>query len=174
MSALRTAAAKHTRSLSQPLRRTFYTPFAALQHSQLPTQSATASAGGEAAAREHEHEHEHAARTVYVVAEPNAADFKFYGVPAGAYPVATPYNHHQYPMGAHSTPAENANMNVSLLLSAVFINVMRPLFCMLLTRAKHSRHRRRERARLFLYPLGRSALGRGRGKWARDGAEMRR
>jgi hypothetical protein len=131
MSALRTAAAKHTRSLSQPLRRTFYTPFAALQHSQLPTQSATATVGGEAAPaleHEHEHEHEHAARTVYVVAEPNAADFKFYGVPAGAYPVATPYNHHQYPMGAHSTPAENANMNVSLLLSAVFINVMRPLF----------------------------------------------
>lgn len=119
MSALRTAAAKHTRSLSQPLRRTFYTPFAALQHSQLPTQSATAT-GGEAAAREHEHEHEHAGRTVYVVAEPNAADFKFYGVPAGAYSVATPYNHHQYPMGAHSTPAENANVNVSLLLGSFY------------------------------------------------------
>ena len=116
MSALRTAAAKHTRTLSQPLRRTFYTPFAALQHSQLPTTQSTAgTVGGEAASvTAHEHESEHAARTVYVVAEPNAADFKSYGVPAGAYPVATPYNH---PMGAYST-AENANMNVRLLLSA--------------------------------------------------------
>lgn len=116
MSALRTAAAKHTRSLSQPLRRTFYTPFAALQHSQLPTQSTSAAAGGEApATAAHEHESEHAARTVYVVAEPNAADFKSYGVPAGAYPVATPYNqHHHYPMGAYST-AENVNINVRLL-----------------------------------------------------------
>jgi len=111
MSALRTAATKHTHTLSQPLRRTFYTPFAALQHSKLPTTQSTATAGtagGEAAAvTAHEHESEHAARTVYVVAEPNAADFKSYGVPAGAYPVATPYNH---PMGANST-AENANMN---------------------------------------------------------------
>jgi hypothetical protein len=116
MSALRTAAAKHTRTLSQPLRRTFYTPFAALQHSQLPTQSTSAAtAGGEAAATAHEHESEHAARTVYVVAEPNAADFKSYGVPAGAYPVATPYNqHHHYPMGANSTE-ENVNINVRLL-----------------------------------------------------------
>jgi DNA-binding transcriptional MocR family regulator len=96
MSAARTAVTKHTRSLSQPLRRSFYTPFAALQHSPLhaksnrkntqPTTTATAT-------HEHEHEREHAARTLYVVSEPNAADFK-YGVPAGAYPNAAPYHPH--------------------------------------------------------------------------------
>jgi len=94
MSAIRTAAtttAKHTRTLSQPLRRTFYSPFAALQRSPLPSSSNnnTTSTTGDAAV--HEHEHEHAARTLHVVSEPNAADFK-YGVPAGAYPVAAPYH----------------------------------------------------------------------------------
>jgi hypothetical protein len=113
MSAARAATtiAKHTRTLSQPsLRRTFYTPFAALQHSPLlskpPTNSnesgasggsnaasAAAAAGSSSDGVTHEHEREHAARTVHVVSEPNAADFK-YGVPAGAYPNATPYNHH--------------------------------------------------------------------------------
>jgi hypothetical protein len=110
MSALRTAAKQHTRTLSQPLRqRTFYTPFAASQHSPLTKSTATvgeaATATAPAAVAQHEHEHEHAAHTVYVVAEPNAADFQFYGVPAGAYPVATPY-----------TP-ENANMNVRVFSS---------------------------------------------------------
>jgi len=97
--ALRTAAAaaaaKHTRTLSQPLRRTFYTPYAALQHSALSTKPIATAGEAEktTAPAAHEHEHEHAARTVYVVAEPNAADFTFYGVPAGAYPISTPYHH---------------------------------------------------------------------------------
>jgi len=112
MSALRTAAAaaaKHTRTLSQPLRRTFYTPYAALQYST--TKSTTTI--NEVAPTAHEHEREHAARTVHVVAEPSTADLKFYGVPMGAYPNATPYHHHQYP-AAYATPAvelENANVN---------------------------------------------------------------
>lgn len=111
MSALRTAAAaaKHTRTLSQPLRRTFYTPYAALQYSQLPNKS-TATIDDAA----HEHEREHAARTVHVVAEPNTTDRKFYGVPMGAYPNATPYHHHHYP-AAYATGSavelENANLN---------------------------------------------------------------
>ncbi|KAN0113441.1 hypothetical protein V8E52_007722 [Russula decolorans] len=114
MSALRTAAAaaKHTRTLSQPLRRTFYTPYAAQQYSQLPNKSTTTRID-EAVPMPHEHESEHAARTVHVVAEPNTADLKFYGVPMGAYPNATPYHHHQYP-AAYATPAvelENANVN---------------------------------------------------------------
>ena len=98
MSAARTAVTKHTRSLTQPLRRSFYTPFAALQHSPLLAKSnnnhnkpAAASAAHE---HEHEHEREHASRTLYVVSEPNAAEFK-YGVPAGAYPNAAPYHHAQ-------------------------------------------------------------------------------
>jgi hypothetical protein len=114
--ALRTAAAaaKHTRStLSQPLRGTFYTPYAALQNSPLSAKP-TSTAGEIATApttapAAHEHEHEHAARTVYVVAEPNAADFK-YGVPAGAYPISTPYHH----------PAEN----VVSLFSAFVRNLL--------------------------------------------------
>jgi hypothetical protein len=81
MSALRTAAAaaaaKHTRTLSQPLRRTLYTPHAALQYSRLSTKSTTTI--DEAAPTAHEHEH--AARTVHVVAEPNTAHLKVYGVP---------------------------------------------------------------------------------------------
>jgi hypothetical protein len=117
MSALRTAAAaaaKHTRTLSQPLRRTFYTPYAAQQYSQLPTKS---TATIDEAAAPTAHEHEHAARTVHVVAEPNTADLKFYGVPMGAYPVATPYDHHQYP-AAYAAPGvelESANVNVSVV-----------------------------------------------------------
>jgi hypothetical protein len=112
--ALRTAAAaaKHTRgTLSQPLRRTFYTPYAALQHSPLSTKPT--SSAGEAATvpAAHEHEHEHAARTVYVVAEPNAADFTFYGVPAGAYPTSTPYHHPT----AHAASAVERENVVSLL-----------------------------------------------------------
>jgi hypothetical protein len=95
MSAARIAVTKHTRSLSQPLRRSFYTPFAALQHSPLlakPNNNHNQPAAAEAAAaHEHEHEREHAARTVHVVSEPNAAEFK-YGVPAGAYPNAAPYH----------------------------------------------------------------------------------
>jgi hypothetical protein len=93
MSAARIAVTKHTRSLSQPLRRSFYTPFAALQHSPLlakPNNNHNQPAAAEAAAA-HEHEREHAARTVHVVSEPNAAEFK-YGVPAGAYPNAAPYH----------------------------------------------------------------------------------
>ncbi|KAI0300727.1 hypothetical protein BC826DRAFT_966439 [Russula brevipes] len=101
MSAVRAAAAtaKHTRTLSRPLRRTFYSPFAALQRSplltkQTPTTTAAAVATSSDAVsqtHEHEHEREHAARTLYVVSEPNAAEFK-YGVPAGAYPNAAPYH----------------------------------------------------------------------------------
>ena len=95
MSAARTAVTKHTRSLSQSLRRSFYTPFAALQHSPLlakPSNNHNNQPAAAATAHEHEHEREHAARTVHVVSEPNAADFK-YGVPAGAYPNAAPYHH---------------------------------------------------------------------------------
>jgi hypothetical protein len=116
LNALRTAA-KHARSaLSQPLRRTFYTPYAALQHSPLsakPTTTASEAATTTTtttvtAPAALEHEQEHAARTVYVVAEPNAADFQFYGVPAGAYPISTPYHH----------PAENV---VSLFIPAIIV-----------------------------------------------------
>jgi hypothetical protein len=138
MSPLRTAvaaaAAKHTRTLSQPLRRTFYTPYAAHQYSQLPTNS-TDEAGPTA------HEHEHAARTVHVVAEPNTADRKFYGVPMGAYPNATPYHHHQYP-ATHAGPAvelENANMNVSLV-SAVWTHMFLSCSCAHCA-VNYSRHR---------------------------------
>jgi len=111
MSALRKAAvaAKHTRTLSQPLRRTFYTPYAALQYSQKPT-----TAIDEAAPTAHEHEH--AARTVHVVAEPSTADRKFYGVPMGAYPIAAPFHHHH--PAAYAAPAvdlENPNTNVSFV-----------------------------------------------------------
>jgi hypothetical protein len=98
MSAIRASASKHTRTLSQPLRRSFYTPFAALQPSPLlakkPTATSSSSNDNNAAAiAAHEHEREHAARTLHVVSEPNAAEFK-YGVPAGAYPNAAPYHHH--------------------------------------------------------------------------------
>lgn len=125
MSALRVrtaaaAAAKHTRTLSQPLRRTFYTPYAAHQYSQLPTKSIDEAAAPPTAL---EHEREHAARTVHVVAEPNTADLKFYGVPMGAYPNATPYHHHHYPSAYAATPAvehESANVNVSQVKSRLF------------------------------------------------------
>jgi hypothetical protein len=133
MSALRTAAAaaaaaaKHTRTLSQPLRRTFYTPYATHQYSQLPTKStATIDEAAPTA-----HEHEHAARTVHVVAEPNTADRKFYGVPMGAYPVATPYHHHHYPAD-YATPGvelESANVNVSLVSAVLIIRTHIFLFC---------------------------------------------
>ena len=129
MSAFRTAAAKHTRALSQPLRRTFYTPYAAQQYSQLPNKS-TSTTIDEAVSVAHEHEREHAARTVYVVAEPSTTDRKFYGVPMGAYPNATPYHNHQYP-AAYAAPAvelENANVNVSLI-SVVFDGFVRIYSC---------------------------------------------
>lgn len=124
MSALRTAVTvtKHTRTLSQPLRRTFYTPYATHQHSQLTTTTKSTTTIDEAAPTALEHEREHAARTVHVVAEPNTADRKFYGVPMGAYPNATPYHHHHYPAAYAAAPAvelENANVNVVSLVSAV-------------------------------------------------------
>jgi len=171
MSALRTAAAaaaKHTRTLSQPLRRTFYTPYAALQHSQLPTNSTTTI--DEAARTPHEHEREHAARTVHVVAEPNTADLKFYGVPMGAYPNATPYHHHHYP-AAYAAPAvepENANVNVSLvsavltILNACIYSCCSCAHCAV----NYSRHRRRERVPMRSHPL--LALG-GRARYGEDG-----
>jgi len=102
MSAIRAAASKHTRTLSQPLRRSFYTPFAALQHSPLLAKKPTTTTTTSNAAAAHEHEREHASRTLHVVSEPNAADFK-YGVPAGAYPNAAPYHHNT----AHATLAEH-------------------------------------------------------------------
>ncbi|KAI0267711.1 hypothetical protein BC834DRAFT_968638 [Gloeopeniophorella convolvens] len=109
MSAIRAAAstAKHTRALAKPLRRTFYSPFAALQGSALAnTSSAPTAQPTDSPA----HEHEHAARTVYVVSEPNAADFP-YGVPAGAYPTSAPYHPAQ--------PAqERANVSASSTSSA--------------------------------------------------------
>jgi hypothetical protein len=153
MSALRIAAKQHTRTLSQPLRRrTFYTPYAALQHSPLTNPTATATTATAtvietAPAAAHEHEHEHAARTVYVVAEPNAADFQFYGVPAGAYPVATPYT------------AENANINVRLLLIICCFPIAH-------CERNFNRHRRREHVsccapRLFLDPERRGGGERG-------------
>ena len=127
MSALRTAAAKHTRTLSQPLRRTFYIPHAARQYSQLSTKPTTSI--DEAA---HEHEREHAARTVHVVAQPSTADLKFYGVPMGAYPNATPY----YPVAyaASGAELENANVNVSFVSSVLTI-LLRTYIFLLLMRA---------------------------------------
>lgn len=147
MSALRTAAAaaaKHTRTLSQPLRRTFYTPYAALQRSQLPNNKSTATID-EAAPTPHEHEREHAARTVHIVAEPNTADRKFYGVPMGAYPNATPYHQHHYPAAYATAPGvelENANVNVSLV-SAVLTIFVRIYSLLLMRTVNYSRHRRR-------------------------------
>lgn len=97
MSAVRAAAAtKHTRALSQPFRRTFYSPFAALQHSPLLSKppavgEAPSAATATTHAHAHEHEHEHTTRTLHVVSQPNAVDVK-YGVPVGAYPNATPYH----------------------------------------------------------------------------------
>lgn len=102
------AAAKHARTLSQPFRRTFYSPFAALQHSPLTNSPSGSNNSVEAA---HEHEREHAARTLYVVSEPNAADFK-YGVPAGAYPNAAPY-HHPVTTTTAAAAAPNTHQNVS-------------------------------------------------------------
>jgi hypothetical protein len=149
MSALRTAAAaaaaaKHTRTLSQPLRRTFYTPYAAHQYSQLPTNSATTT--DEAAPTAHEHEREHAARTVHIVAEPSTADRKFYGVPMGAYPNATPYHHHQYPAAyATASAVELENANVSLVPAVLIILYAYILVCSCAHCAvNYSRHRRRE------------------------------
>ncbi|KAI9457140.1 hypothetical protein F5148DRAFT_1151227 [Russula earlei] len=107
---LATTAKKHARTLSRPLRRTFYSPFAALQHSPLlakpPAANSSSPSASDAAA--YEHEREHASRTLYVVSEPNAADFK-YGVPAGAYPIATPY----HPMVAAGATTYSALENVS-------------------------------------------------------------
>ncbi|KAI9428331.1 hypothetical protein H4582DRAFT_2092597 [Lactarius indigo] len=93
MSALRAATAtKHLRTLSQPLRRTFYSPFAALQQQpSLTTTKSPSSATHNSVGATHEHEHEHTARTLHVVSEPNAADLK-YGVPIGAYPNAAPFH----------------------------------------------------------------------------------
>jgi len=91
MSALRAAAAtKHIRSLSQPLCRTFYSPFAALQQPSLTTAKSPSSATHNSGAA-HEHEHEHSARKLHHVSEPSAADVK-YGVPIGAYHVAVPFH----------------------------------------------------------------------------------
>ncbi|KAI9439901.1 hypothetical protein H4582DRAFT_2075257 [Lactarius indigo] len=93
MSALRAATAtKHLRTLSQPLRRTFYSPFAALQQQpSLTTTKSPSSATHNSVGATHEHEHEHTARTLHVVSEPNTADLK-YGVPIGAYPNAAPFH----------------------------------------------------------------------------------
>lgn len=104
MSAIRASASKHTRTLSQPLRRSFYTPFAALQHSPLLAKRPTSN--DDVAA--HEHEREHAARTLHVVSEPNAAEFK-YGVPAGAYPNATPYHQHNHDVALATATLENVS-----------------------------------------------------------------
>ncbi|KAI0303600.1 hypothetical protein B0F90DRAFT_1626107 [Multifurca ochricompacta] len=110
MSAVRTAIAKHTRTLSQPLlRRSFYSPFAALQHSPILAKPSSSSGSNNAVETAHEHEREHAQRTLHVVSEPNTADFK-YGVPAGAYPNAAPY----HPMTPTSNGVQvSAHENVS-------------------------------------------------------------
>lgn len=85
MSAFRTlTATKHIRTLSQPLRRTFYSPFAALQQPSLSTTKSPSSAA-------HEHEHEHTSRTLHVVSEPHVPDVK-YGVPIGAFPNSAPFH----------------------------------------------------------------------------------
>jgi len=109
MSAIRASASKHTRTLSQPLRRSFYTPFAALQHSPLLAKKKPISnddVATAAAVAAHEHEREHAARTLHVVSEPNAAEFK-YGVPAGAYPNAAPYHNHNHNHNMATLELEN-------------------------------------------------------------------
>ncbi|KAN0132950.1 hypothetical protein V8E53_009315 [Lactarius tabidus] len=93
MSAFRAVTAtKHIRTLSQPLRRTFYSPFAALQQPSLTTTTkspppTTHNSAGAA----HEHEHEHTSRTLHVVSEPHVADVK-YGVPIGAFPNSAPFH----------------------------------------------------------------------------------
>ncbi|KAH9972104.1 hypothetical protein BGW80DRAFT_1316458 [Lactifluus volemus] len=114
MSAPRTlAVAKRARALSQPFRRTFYSPFAALQHSPLLTKVPSGATSSVETA--HEHEHEHAARTLHVVSEPNAADFK-YGVPAGAYPNAAPYH--------PTTPAAaRENVGATWTSSTLLLNI---------------------------------------------------
>ena len=161
MSAALRTAAKHARTASrttilsqQPLRRTFYTPSPALQYSQLPnssTKSATATVDETA----HEHEREHAARTVHVVAEPNTTELKFYGVPMGAYPNATPYHH---PAAYAAPAAENANVNVSLgrfsfLLLYCTHTVAHRAHCAVY----YSRHRRRQ-ASPVAFSLGSCSL----------------
>ena len=123
MSALRTAVtSKHIRTLSQPLRRTFYSPFAALQQPSLTTTKSPSSATHNTVGGVHEHEHEHTARTLHVVSEPNAADLK-YGVPIGAYPNAAPF----HPAPGSGQVSAHDNVCISSISSAV----MRPV----LTRA---------------------------------------
>ena len=96
----------------------------------------------------HEHEREHAARTVHVVAEPNTTELKFYGVPMGAYPNATPYHH----PAAYGSPAaaelENANVNVSFVSASFsFLIIILYAYNSIAHRAhcavNYSRHRRR-------------------------------
>ena len=110
MSAFRiVTATKHIRTLSQPFRRTFYSPFAVLQQQpSLTTTKSPSSSTHNSAGAAHEHEHEHTTRTLHVVSEPNAADVK-YGVPIGAYPNAAPF---------HPTPGNATHENVSTSLTS--------------------------------------------------------
>jgi len=87
-SVLRTTAA--ARALTRTaLRgtRAFHSPFAVLQDSAAATSAARANRTHPGAS---DYELEYAARTVYVVSEPDPAD-RPYAVPAGAYPVGVPY-----------------------------------------------------------------------------------
>jgi hypothetical protein len=74
------------RSLVRPTRlqhtRAFHSPFAVLAD-KVPTTRTSIAAS--------DYELEYAARTVYVVSDPEPVDGK-YGVPAGAYPVGVPYD----------------------------------------------------------------------------------
>lgn len=114
MSAFRAVTAtKHIRTLSQPLRRTFYSPFAVLQQSSLSTiTKSESSTTHNSAGAAHEHEHEHTTRTLHVVSEPNVADVK-YGVPIGAFPNAAPF----HPAQSGTAPTHE-NVSASLTSSA--------------------------------------------------------
>ncbi|KAI0035424.1 hypothetical protein K488DRAFT_83130 [Vararia minispora EC-137] len=63
--------------------RAFHSPFAVLADKAPASRTSAVAAS--------DYELEYAARTVYVVAEPEPVDDK-YGVPAGAYPVGVPYS----------------------------------------------------------------------------------
>ena len=109
-----TATTKHIRTLSQPLRRTFYSPFAALQQPSLTTTKIPTSTTHNSAGAAHEHEHEHTSRTLHVVSEPHVADVK-YGVPIGAFPNSAPF--HPTP-GSEQVPTHE-NVSTSLISSVV-------------------------------------------------------
>lgn len=82
---------KHARSLSQPLTRSFHSPFVVL-NSSLSTPSNLSSAS--LYEKQHDHSPEpqisSAGTRTYVVSEPDPANTP-YAVPSGAYPTTAPY-----------------------------------------------------------------------------------